>query len=113
MAIRVIEVPRRFASIRPRALATNTGEEPTIPMKKPVGVLGWTPEEHERYARTKEWPARGVDTPDSALALTLTSLPSQEYLRGFLDGLHQSRSKGSRGRRFRNSRRALCECSNA
>jgi len=30
----------------------------------PVGVLGWTAEEHEEHARTEQWPERAVEVGD-------------------------------------------------
>jgi hypothetical protein len=65
-------------------------------MKKPVGPLGWTAEEHREYARTKKLPEREVEAPDSPPGLTLTSLPPPEYLRGFLHALgSQRRPRGA------------------
>src|SRR5271166_5114248 len=63
-------------------------------MKKPVGALGWTAEERSRVARAKEWPERKVEARDDPLGLGLTSLPSQEYLRGYLAALKQPRPRG-------------------
>jgi hypothetical protein len=99
MAIRVIEVPSSVRFDPPPRLRSETRREPTISMKKPVGVLGMTDEERAELMRTKKWPARQVEAPEAPLALSLASLPSQEYLRGLLDGLRQSRQKGPKGRR--------------
>jgi hypothetical protein len=76
-------------------------------MKKPVGVLGMTDEERAELMRTKKWPARQVEASEAPLALSLASLPSQEYLRGLLDGLRQSRQKGRRSELDKRITRAL------
>ena len=93
MAIRVIEVPSSVRFDPPPRACHEYRREPTIHMKKPVGVLGWTTEEHERYARTRQWPVRGVETPNGPPGLSLTSLPSEEYLRGYLDALKQQQPR--------------------
>ena len=71
--------------------------EPTIFVKtsRPVGVLGMTDGERAELKRTKKWPTRQVEAPEGPPGLSLTSLPSREYLRGFSDALPRPR----RGRR--------------
>jgi hypothetical protein len=56
------------------------------PRQRPVGPLGWTAEERQKYTRTKKWPKRALEVQDGPPGLTLTSLPSMEYLRGFAAG---------------------------
>ena len=86
MAIRVIEVPLSVRFDPPPRPCLEDRREPTIPMKKPVGVLGMTEEERAELDRTKKWPTRQVEVPDGPPGFSLTSLPSQEYLRGFAAG---------------------------
>jgi hypothetical protein len=51
-------------------------------------------EERQKYKRTKKWPARAVEVPDGPRGLTLTSLPSEEYLRGYVAALRPRGAKG-------------------
>ena len=44
-------------------------------MRRSIGPLGWTAEEHQEYARTGKWPERDAEAPDSPPGLTLTSIP--------------------------------------
>lgn len=86
-----------------------------IPIKRPVGVLGWTPEEHEEHARTKKWPTRQVDAPEGQPGLSLTSLPSREYIRGVLAALPQPRQRGPKSKlmeHVRATRKCLKETGN-
>ena len=63
-------------------------------MKKPVGPIGWTAKERDDCTRTKKWPPREVEAPDSPPGLTLASLPSEEYLRGYVAALRPRGAKG-------------------
>jgi hypothetical protein len=66
----------------------------------PIGVLGMTDEERAELKRTKKWPTRQVETPEGPVGLSLTSLPSHEYLRGYLRGYSDALGKPRpRGRR--------------
>ncbi len=56
-------------------------------MKKPVGPLGWTAVERDEFDRTGKEPERTVEVRAFPRGNTLTSLPSPEYLRGYVDGL--------------------------
>ena len=98
MAIRVIEVPSSVRFDPPPRPCLEDRREPTISMKKPVGVLGWTPEEHEEHARTKKGPTRQVEAPEAPPGLSLTSLPSREYLRGVLDTLRKFSRRGPKSK---------------
>ena len=83
-------------------------DEPTISMsddrrrndgrrRRPVGSLGMTAEELAGLRRTKKWPKRAVEVPDGPPGLTLTSLPSMEYLRGYAAGYEAAlRPRGPR-----------------
>jgi hypothetical protein len=62
--------------------------------KRTVGRLGWTAEELQKYKRTKKWPARAVEVPGGPPGLTLNSLPSEEYSRGYVAALRQRGAKG-------------------
>ena len=75
MAIRVIEVPLSVRFGPPPRPSLEDRQEPTTPMKKPVGVLGWTAEERAEYARTGRWPERTVEAPDKPPGLSLSSIP--------------------------------------
>jgi hypothetical protein len=69
-------------------------------MKKPFGPLGWTAEERQEYERTGRRPERTVEAPDGPPGITLTTLPSQEYMRGFLDALREkARPRGAPSKR--------------
>jgi hypothetical protein len=69
-------------------------------MKKPMGPLGWTPEERDAVDQTGKGPTRTVDAPDGSPGITLTTLPSQEYMRGYLDGLRtKARPRGAPSKR--------------
>jgi hypothetical protein len=66
---------------------------------RPVGMLGMTDEELAELRRTKKWPARQVEAAGGPPGLTLTSLPSREYLRGFAAGYAAGlRSRGAKGK---------------
>jgi hypothetical protein len=83
---------------------------PAITMKMPVvGPLSWTAEERKEYARTKKWPARDAQASDRPAGLSLTSLPSEEYLRGYLAALGEPRSRGRKSERGKHLQRAI-EC---
>ena len=78
-------------------------------MKMPVGPLGWTPAERHEYARTKRWPERKIEPPGEPPGLTLMSLPSEEYLRGYLAALKQPQRRGRRLELDKHLQRAV-EC---
>jgi hypothetical protein len=61
---------------------------------RPVGSLAWSPEERRKYWRTKKWPERSIEPPEKPPGFTLTSLPSEEYLRGYVDALRRRGAKG-------------------
>ena len=61
--------------------------------KRVVGPLGWTPEERRKYLRTKKWPERSVEPPEKPPGFTL-SLPSEEFLRGYVAALRRRGAKG-------------------
>jgi hypothetical protein len=66
---------------------------------RPVGMLGMTDEELAELRRTKKWPTRQVEAAGGPPGLTLTSLPSREYLRGFAAGYAAGlRSRGAKGK---------------
>ena len=98
MAIRVIEAPLsvRFdppprPSLEDRRRTDDPDEEAHRPLR-----LG---RRRRRALRAnRRMAGAGVECRRGP-RLTLTSLPSQEYLRGVLDALRQFRSKGSRGPR--------------
>ena len=90
-------LPLSVASRRPRVLFPKADDEPTVPMKKPIGPLGMTAEEVAAFRRTKKWPPRQVEAPERPPGLTLTSLPSVEYLRGYAAGYQAAlRPRGPR-----------------
>jgi hypothetical protein len=74
-----------------------TVDDPKPPSRRPVGALGMTAEELATVRRTKKWPKRALEVQDGPPGLTLTSLPSMEYLRGFAAGYKAAR--GPRGPR--------------
>ena len=45
---------------------------------RPVGPLGWTAEEHQKYKRTKKWPTRQVEAPEGPPGLSLTGRRSPD-----------------------------------
>jgi hypothetical protein len=72
MAIRVIEVPSSVRFDPPPRPCLEDRREPTISMKKPVGVLGMTDEERAELRRTKKWPSRQVEAPEGPPGLSPT-----------------------------------------
>ena len=66
------------------------------PRRRAVGALGMTAEELAELKRTGKWPERTVEPPRSTqwADLTLTSLPSDEYLRGYMAALRHPRPRG-------------------
>jgi hypothetical protein len=106
MAIRAAGFLRRLPRLAPAPPDLKTTKKSTIPMRRPVrpeprhanrpvGPLAWTAEEHQKYKRTTKWPGRTVEVPDGPPGLTLTSLPSEEYLRGYVAAL---RTRGAKGK---------------
>jgi integrase len=61
---------------------------------RPVGVLGMTHQERAELRRAKKWPQRRVATPEGPPGLSLSSLPSPEFLRGYVAALRQPRRRG-------------------
>lgn len=64
------------------------------PRRRGVGALGMTAEELAELRRTKKWPTRQVEAAETPPGLTLTSLPSEEFLRGYVAALRQPRRRG-------------------
>jgi hypothetical protein len=82
----VIEVPSSVPLDPPRAFSPRNRRKPTIitmRKSKPVGVLGMTDEERAELGRSGKWPTRKFEAIVRP-GLSLTSLPSQEWLRGYL-----------------------------
>jgi hypothetical protein len=61
---------------------------------RPVGMLGMTDEERAKLRRTMKWPMRQVEAAEGPPGLSLTSLPSLEFLRGYVYALKQPRRRG-------------------
>jgi hypothetical protein len=74
-----------------------------------VGVLGMTPQEFAELRRTKEWPQRRVATREGPPGLSLASLPSPEFLRGYVAALREPRRRG-RGSERANHIALTIEC---
>ena len=98
MAIRVIEVPLSVRFDPPPRPCLEDRREPTIPMKKRIGLLGMTEEERAELDRTKKWPTRQVEVPDGPPGFTLTSLPSPEYMRGYWTSLRTFSRRGPKSK---------------
>jgi hypothetical protein len=76
---------------------------------RPVGVLGMTDEERAELRRTKKWPTRQVEAPEDPPTVSLSSLPSPEFLGGYLAALRPSSPKGQKPKFYKKIERTL-EC---
>jgi hypothetical protein len=62
-------------------------------------LLGHAEQERAEFWRTKNWPARKLEAPEGPLGLSLSSLPSLEFLRGYAAALPQPRWRGRKSER--------------